>query len=503
MTRLGLVSDRPVRTESVDELGCTDSDLAAVKAALEWAREFLANSHDDLGRKGPVCPYIRQSFDEDLLHVASRPDETCDSEELVAAVRSSLGWFAEIQDRTPPESRHLVTVLIVLPRIDRRSAEPLNELHRVLKDEFVSRGLMIGQFHPQCEAPGLWNPDFRPLQSPVPLLAIREMVSSDLPFLSASPMHAYAYLERFARSIPGHTRRYLVDQLTAATVREPPAAGGRSHTRAKRKRATTKEERQMQQSQERPREGRAQTPPRVELDLVIPVFNEERRIGATLAAIHEEMVGSDLSVNVLVVDNGCVDATAEVVDGARSNRMPVEIISCRTRGKGAAVRAGVLRSTAPFVGYCDADLSTPPSALHLGADLLRSGWEVVIGSRRCTGASYSVPQGGMRRLGSFAFRAMAARLSGPITDTQCGFKLFRTSVAKELFSASRLNGFAFDVEVLAQARLQNHRMIELPIQWSDDPESTFRPLVDGVKSFRELREARRSLVASGEAVGWR
>ena len=64
---------------------------------------------------------------------------------------------------------------------------------------------------------------------------------------------------------------------------------------------------------------------------------------------------------------------------------------------------------------------------------------------------------------------MASRLSGPITDTQCGFKLFKTSVAKELFTVSTLNGFAFDVEVLAQARLRNHRMIELPIQWSDDP----------------------------------
>ena len=502
-----LGSDQPVDTASLDRLACTDDDLQAVLTALEWARAFLASPHPDLGRKGPVCPYIRHSFDERLLHVTCRPDESCQSSDLVAAVRATHRWFAEIQRRTPEEIRHLVTVLVVLPRIDRSSAEPLNELHRVMKDEFVGQGLMIGQFHPACEAPGLWNPDFRPLRSPVPLLAIREMVSSDLPFLIGSPMHANEYLERFARSIPAHTRRFLVEQLMQGPVRQPVGVERGTRTRPKRrqstprKRARAMEEGQMEQRPERGRQKRRPSS-HVELDLVIPVFNEERRIGATLAAIHEEMADSDVSLNILVVDNGCVDATAEVVAGAQSSHMPVEIISCRTRGKGAAVRAGILRSRAPFVGYCDADLSTPPSALHLGADLLRSGWEVVIGSRRCTGASYDVPQGTIRRLGSFVFRTMASRLSGPITDTQCGFKLFKTSVAKELFTVSTLNGFAFDVEVLAQARLRNHRMIELPIQWSDDPESSFRPVVDGVKSFRELREARRSLVGSGDGIGW-
>ena len=189
-----------------------------------------------------------------------------------------------------------------------------------------------------------------------------------------------------------------------------------------------------------------------ELDLVIPAFNEERRIGATLAAISQEAAQSHLSLNLLVVDNGCVDATAEVVALARDADVRVEIISCRTRGKGAAVKAGIQHAGAPFVGYCDADLSTPPSAIRSGIDLLRSGFEVVIGSRRCTGAGYEVPQGTMRRLGSFAFRTMASNLSGPITDTQCGFKLFHSTVAKELFSGSRLTGFAFDVEVLAKAR---------------------------------------------------
>jgi glycosyltransferase involved in cell wall biosynthesis len=251
----------------------------------------------------------------------------------------------------------------------------------------------------------------------------------------------------------------------------------------------------MQQVRERRPSGQP-SDTRVELDLIIPALDEESRIRRTLDAILLEADRSNLNLRITVVDNGCVDGTADVVVRTQSERTPVEMISCLTRGKGAAVRAGIDRSTAPYVGYCDADLSTPPSAVPAGLDLLRSGWDVVVGSRRCLGSGYSLPQSRLRRLGSFAFRFMASDLSGPISDTQCGFKLFRADVAKDLFSATNLVGFAFDVEVLAHARRRNHRMIELPIQWTDSPDSTFRPVKDGIRSFRELREARRSLADS-------
>ncbi len=203
----------PVEAGSIDQLDCTTADRAAVRTALDWALAFLASPHPDLGRKGPVCPYIRTSITERLMYVATRPEAECDDEHLVEAVRSARQWFADLQASTPEGNRHLVTILVVLPRIDRASSAALDALHRSLKDEFVQDGLMIGQFHPRCEAPGLWAADFRPLQSPVPLLAIREMVPSDLPFLVDSPVHAATYFERYARSIPPHTRRFLVDRL--------------------------------------------------------------------------------------------------------------------------------------------------------------------------------------------------------------------------------------------------------------------------------------------------
>jgi hypothetical protein len=99
---------------------------------------------------------------------------------------------------------------------------------------------------------------------------------------------------------------------------------------------------------------------------------------------------------------------------------------------------------------------------------------------------------------------MAADLSGPITDTQCGFKLFHAPVAKELFKDSSTNGFAFDVEVLAVAHERRHRMIELPIEWTDSPDSTFRPVTDGIESFRELRRLRQRLAARAHhPAGWK
>jgi hypothetical protein len=122
-------------------------------------------------------------------------------------------------DHLPQASREYLTFVIALPNFDMTSSTKLDELQRQLKDEFVPQGLMIGQFHPQCPQPGLWNPQFRPLQSPIPLLALRRMVASDLPFLVGSCAHASSYLTNFAREIPPHTRNFML-QLMVPSQRQ-------------------------------------------------------------------------------------------------------------------------------------------------------------------------------------------------------------------------------------------------------------------------------------------
>jgi dolichyl-phosphate beta-glucosyltransferase len=230
-----------------------------------------------------------------------------------------------------------------------------------------------------------------------------------------------------------------------------------------------------------------------ELELVIPALNEEGRIERTIAAICEWASEATCSVGLIVVDNGSADATTECVDRANAGRLPVEIVGCRVRGKGAAVRAGVKHSNAPYVGFCDADLATPLSAITPALDLLHQGWDVVLGSRLCPGATYAVSQTLVRRSGSWCFRRIARRYVGSVTDTQCGFKLFVGDAARTIFTETELTSFAFDVEVVNVALRRGYRVVELPVDWSDQEGSTFRPLRDGISSFRDLAQLRRTL----------
>lgn len=232
--------------------------------------------------------------------------------------------------------------------------------------------------------------------------------------------------------------------------------------------------------------------PVAELDVVIPAYNEEKRIGPTLVALSRALADAGVRARLLVVDNGSVDATVELVRRTPTAPVSIELVNARHPGKGAAVRAGVQRATAPYVGYIDADQSTPPHALITAMALLEHGWDGVIGSRRALGGRYVVPQSAVRRLGSRAFNLAAMGVVGPISDTQCGMKMFRTVAAQQVFAQTTTSGFAFDVEVLARARTAGLRIMELPVEWSDAEGSTFSPLRHGVAAFRDLAAVRRA-----------
>ncbi|WP_158835614.1 DUF6875 domain-containing protein [Streptomyces sp. NRRL S-350] len=190
---------------------------------LDWARRFLTTAHPDLGRSGPVCPYTQPSLRRGLFHLAVAEDdgtgagggggEGSDLPALVAELRARYdGLLAEL---TEESDRELLTVLLVLPGVDRADSTALDEAQRKAKDEFVEQGLMIGQFHPVCEEPGLWNRSFRPLRAPVPLLAVRKLLVFDLPFLTGDETHLNHYLARFAPEVPARIRDQLVTSVRA------------------------------------------------------------------------------------------------------------------------------------------------------------------------------------------------------------------------------------------------------------------------------------------------
>lgn len=231
----------------------------------------------------------------------------------------------------------------------------------------------------------------------------------------------------------------------------------------------------------------------VVLDVVIPAYNEELRIGPTLESLCRQISQSRYGARIVLVDNGSVDSTLEVVERTPTYGVDVDVISCRAKGKGAAIRAGVLHATAPFVGFVDADQSTPPEALLTSVDLLIRGWDAVIGSRRALGGHYAVQQPKVRRIGSRFFNLAAATIVGGVSDTQCGMKVFRTDAVRDIFASTVTDGFAFDVEILARARSKGLRIMELPVTWSDSEGSSLSPLRDGVAAFRDLGRVRRLL----------
>lgn len=183
-----------------------------VTEILRWSEEFLVTSHPDLGRTGPVCPYTAPSLRKDLYYLATPVDDGggLDMPALVSRLRV---WHGRLGAGLSESERELLALLVVLPHLDHEDSTELDELQRKAKDEFVSDGLMIGQFHPVCPEPGLWSRTFRPLRSPVPLLAVRQLLVFDLPFLE-SEAHLDRYLTRFADTIPGRMRDQLVARMT-------------------------------------------------------------------------------------------------------------------------------------------------------------------------------------------------------------------------------------------------------------------------------------------------
>lgn len=199
-------------TKLFDDCPVTNS-LAPYQARIrEWATTYLSAPHAELGREGPVCPFTAASIKREIFWVGcvDSPDLTADDIE-----RAVGGMTAEFHRLPPTEGSDalLKTILILFPSVT--DYRLIDDAQKRLKKESVSTGLMIGQFYPGCDEPGIRNPDFRPLQSPIPLLAIRHMVSSDFPFLAGSVAWTEEYLKRFAPSVPAAVRKMIAAKFDA------------------------------------------------------------------------------------------------------------------------------------------------------------------------------------------------------------------------------------------------------------------------------------------------
>lgn len=238
----------------------------------------------------------------------------------------------------------------------------------------------------------------------------------------------------------------------------------------------------------RPPEARITAADRVAppfLSVVIPAFNEERRLPPTLNRLHGYLRDGSYRWEIVVVSNGCTDATDEIVREAAATIPNLHLISLAERGKGIATRTGALRSAGEIVFLCDADLSMPPENIASFLDRLESA-EVVVGSREAPGSRrYGEPwhRHMMGRVFNSLVQVVAVR---GIEDTQCGFKAFRRAAARDLFGRQTLSGFGFDVELLYLARKLGYRIQELGIPWYFDEDTRVRPGLDSIGMFYEV-----------------
>jgi dolichyl-phosphate beta-glucosyltransferase len=236
--------------------------------------------------------------------------------------------------------------------------------------------------------------------------------------------------------------------------------------------------------------------PFVDLSIVVPAYNEEHRLPPTLAKLHAFLATQPLRYEIVVVDDGSKDNTIGVVEAAMATIPNLRLVrQIPNRGKGAAVRRGMLEARGQIRVMCDADGSMPPTELpKLLAPIIACKAEIAIGSRYVEGAKTDVKQPFYRVLWSrLCNRVIQKSLVPGVRDTQCGFKAFTAEAARDLFRYARIDGWAFDLEILALARRRGFGIAEVGVEWKDDGRSRVNPLKDMWKVIKEALTIRRNL----------
>lgn len=233
------------------------------------------------------------------------------------------------------------------------------------------------------------------------------------------------------------------------------------------------------------------------LSIIIPAYNEEKRLPGTLESIAEYLKQIDKEIEVIVVDDGSSDNTTKVAEKMKSDIKNLKVINYgENRGKGYAVKTGMLAAKGDYTLFMDADNATPITEIEKLWPFA-SGFEVVIGSRHLKTSNVVIKQPWYRilisRLGNFVIQALLIK---GIKDTQCGFKLFSKKAAKEIYSRQKIDRWGFDMEILAIAqKILGYKIKEVPVSWYNSPDSRLRPIRDGFRTLRELIKIKINLIS--------
>jgi glycosyltransferase involved in cell wall biosynthesis len=226
------------------------------------------------------------------------------------------------------------------------------------------------------------------------------------------------------------------------------------------------------------------------LSLVIPALNEQARLPYTLSRIESYVCDERLDCEVIVVDNGSRDATSAVVQQASARFACLRLLRTDRRGKGLAVRTGILGAQGDVVIFADADLSWAVEDISRFMGLVSDRSPIVIGSREGHGAR-RIGEPIYRHLMGRVFNRVVQRVAVPgIEDSQCGFKAFRADVARDIFGRQRIDGWGFDVEVLFIARMLGYRISVVPLRWEHKDNSRVAPVLDTLRMLSDVLRVR-------------
>lgn len=222
------------------------------------------------------------------------------------------------------------------------------------------------------------------------------------------------------------------------------------------------------------------------LSIIIPAYNEERRLPGTLEQVLSFFQAQPYSTEVLVVENGSQDHTYDIAVDFSKRFNNLRVFQSKERGKGLAVRKGMLEATGEYRFMCDADLSMPIAEVNRFIPPALKNFEIAIASREAPGAvRYNEP--GYRHFIGRGFNTLIRIIALPgLQDTQCGFKCFRGEIVNNLFRRQTLTGWSFDVELLFIARRLGYRTVEVPIPWYFNPESKVRVVRDSIRMGADL-----------------
>ena len=226
----------------------------------------------------------------------------------------------------------------------------------------------------------------------------------------------------------------------------------------------------------------------LDLTVIIPAYNEEKRLGGTLEKIRAYLDGKPWSYEVIVVDDGSRDGTVDLVEKWEKQYPQLRHVkNASNRGKGFSVRNGMLRGKGRLLLFTDSDLSTPIEDIDKLMDAIDGGCDIAIGSRAVEGSDIVVSQPAYRVFMGKVFNLLVRIIfASSIRDTQCGFKLFRREAAEVIFPRQTIWRFGFDVEIVFIGERLGYRVCEVPVIWENSEETKVSALRDSVSMFLDL-----------------